>query len=732
MDMDIRHNRTVLDALIVRLAPLKDLPPPRLQRLIDESSVLDYAPGHYVFRQGDRDAYLFYLLQGELELYSDGELVSHLRGGTQEARFALAQLQPRQLSALPRTTVQVLRVQREQLDHHLHAGPDESGAEPVKAEPLDAGIASSGPEDWITREEDWLVGGGEMAKAIKAVDWSKTPLGPMAGWPQSLRTTVSLVQASNSPISLAWGAGHVQIYNDGYWPICGAKHSVSMGQDFRECWASAFPVIGEAYATAWSGKSAYLEKMRMFLDRYGFLEETWFTFSFSPITDESGGIGGLFHPVTEMTSQMLSERRTKTLRDLAGRAGRAKTSEDAFAASAQVLAEADLDLPFVLFYLLEKEGQQARLVGQTGLQPGAPVSPLLVDLRAPGDQPWPIGEVARTGAPQQIDDVAGRLAGMTVGPYPEIPKMAFALPITQPGSERPAAVMVAGVSSRLLMNEPYRGFYDLAAATVSTALANARAYEESRQKADALAEIDRAKTAFFSNVSHEFRTPLTLMLGPTEDALSSVDRSLSGEPLQMVHRNALRLMRLVNSLLDFSRIESGRMQASYEPSDLAAMTTDLASAFRSAIEHAGLRFEVDCKSLPEPIYVDHDMWEKIVLNLLSNALKFTFEGSIGVSVRECGDHVELKVRDTGTGIPENELPHIFERFHRVHAARSRTHEGSGIGLALVHDLVRLHGGSVAVESRPGEGSTFTVSIQRGLAHLPAERIVAKRSTALTA
>jgi signal transduction histidine kinase len=191
-------------------------------------------------------------------------------------------------------------------------------------------------------------------------------------------------------------------------------------------------------------------------------------------------------------------------------------------------------------------------------------------------------------------------------------------------------------------------------------------------------------------------------------------------------------MRLVNSLLDFSRIESGRAQASYEPSDLSAMTTYLASAFRSAIERAGLTFEVECESLPEPIFVDHDMWEKIVLNLLSNALKFTFDGSIGVSVRWCGDHAELKVRDTGTGIPKNELPCLFERFHRVHGVRSRTHEGSGIGLALVHDLMRLHGGTVQVASRPGEGTTFTVSIPRGSAHLPPERIVAKRSTAWTA
>ncbi len=304
--------------------------------------------------------------------------------------------------------------------------------------------------------DDWLVGGGEMAKVIKAKDWSKTPLGPTDSWPQSLRTVVSLAQASNSPISLIWGPGHIQIYNDGYWPICGAKHPTSMGQNFRECWASAFPVIGEAYETAWSRKSAYLENMRMFLDRYGFLEETWFTFSFSPITDESGRVGGLFHPVTEMTSQMLSERRTKALRDLASRAGKAKTMEEAFAFSAQVLADFDLDIPFTLFYLVDTNAAHAQLVAQTGLPPGTPINPKHVDLHAQDEQAWPIREVARTGMAQQIDDVQRRLARMTVGPYRELAKTAFALSITQPGSERPAAVMVAGVSARLRMNEPYR------------------------------------------------------------------------------------------------------------------------------------------------------------------------------------------------------------------------------------------------------------------------------------
>ena len=244
-----------------------------------------------------------------------------------------------------------------------------------------------------------------------------------------------------------------------------------------------------------------------------------------------------------------------------------------------------------------------------------------------------------------------------------------------------------------------------------------------------LGELDAAKTAFFSNISHEFRTPLTLMLGPLEDALGSPAQALDGELLRVVQRNARRLARMVTSLLDFSRIEAGRMQASYEPTDLAGLTTYLASSFRSAIERTGLTFEVDCPTLPEPIYLDHDLWEKTVLNLLSNALKFTFEGSIRVSVRWHDGHAELEVRDTGTGIPETELPHIFERFHRVVGARSRTYEGSGIGLALVQDLVQLHGGTVRVASRAGEGTSFTLSIPSGAGHLPPERVIAKRSTA---
>ncbi len=497
-----------------------------------------------------------------------------------------------------------------------------------------------------TNPENWLVGGGEMGNLVRSMDWTKTPLGPIASWPQSLRTTVSLCLASNFPISLAWGPKHVQIYNDGYWPICGEKHPGAMGQDFTECWAAPWSVIGEAFERALTGETSFLEDQRMFLDRNGYLEETFFTFSFSPIRDETGGVGGLFHPVTETTGKMLSERRTRALRDLAACAGKAKTVEEACALAAQTLSDYELDLPFALFYLFGAQSQEARLTACTGLLRDTIASPAVVDLKIVDPlllqySSWPLAELARSGRMKHITALEKRFGPISCGQYPESPREALALPITPPGCEQPIGFLIAGISSRLALNESYRAFYDLLAAGVTSAVANARAYEEERKRAEALAEIDRAKTEFFSNVSHEFRTPLTLMLGPLQDELAERAAPLPParrERIDMAHRNSLRLLKLVNTLLDFSRIEAGRTQARYEPTDLATHTADLASVFRSAIEKAGLTLTVDCPALPEPIYVDPEMWEKVVLNLVSNAFKHTFEGGIAITLRWRGDH----------------------------------------------------------------------------------------------
>ena len=215
------------------------------------------------------------------------------------------------------------------------------------------------------------------------------------------------------------------------------------------------------------------------------------------------------------------------------------------------------------------------------------------------------------------------------------------------------------------------------------------------------------------------------MLGSLEELLRKQEGVGNEDTLALetTHRNSLRLLRLVNNLLDFNRIEAGKAQARFTPTDLAKYTTDLASGFQSAIESAGLQFHVLCDPTIHPVYVDKEMWEKIVLNILSNAFKHTFSGSITLSLTTQTDTVVLKVADTGVGIPEKELPKIFERFHQVENHRGRSFEGTGIGLSLVKELVKLHGGEISVRSKEGVGSEFEVTIPTSNAHWPEGEVV---------
>ncbi|WP_442994215.1 ATP-binding protein [Scytonema sp. PRP1] len=596
-----------------------------------------------------------------------------------------------------------------------------------------------------TVPEDIFAGGGEMGAlmrnsfgdAERSLHWSQTLLGPVSQWAQSLKTAVSIILNSHYPMFIWWGSEYANLYNDAYRPILGAsKHPQFLGQSAKECWAEVWDVVGPlADSVLTTGQPTWSDNLLLMMDRYGYLEETYFTFSYSPIRDESGGVGGVFCAVIETTERIIGERRLRTLRELASNTAEAKTVKEACHIATQTLSHNPDCIPFALLYLVEADGKQARLVGTTGIEPGTLERQELIDLTQETDC-WHLARVRRTGQAEVVDDFATQLGTLFGATGNEPPNAALVMPIAQSGHKQQlAGFLVVGISPRRAFDDDYRGFFDLIASNVATAIANASAYEAERKRAEALAELDRAKTAFFSNISHEFRTPLTLMLGPLEDVLtnpSSVLPRHDREQLEMVQRNGLRLLKLVNSLLDFSRIEAGRVQAVYEPTDLAMLTAELASVFRSGIERAGLRLLVNCPPLPEPVYVDQEMWEKIVLNLLSNAFKFTFEGEIAVTLRYCNDHVELDVRDTGIGIPGDELPHVFERFHRVKGAQARTHEGSGIGLSLVQELVKLHGGTIQVSSVVNQGTCFTVLIPRGTAHLPSERIGATRLLASTA
>ena len=559
-----------------------------------------------------------------------------------------------------------------------------------------------------------LLGGGETGELMRGFDWSRTAVGPVANWPQSLRTAVRIILMSRYPMFVWWGQELVNLYNDPYRAFLGSKHPAALGKSAREVWAEIWEQIGPRVdAVLLRGESTFDETLLLLMERHGYREETYFTFSYSPLPADGGTIGGLFCAVTEETQQVINERRLRLHRELGAAMAACRTPLQVCESAAKCLASALRDLPFSLIYLLEDDGKTLRRIGETGIDAAHPAAAGHVAMDEPLLSVWPLAQVIETGDAVLVENLGSRFTDLPKGEWGQAPDYAILMPIAQQGQTRPAGVLVAGLNPHLRFGDDFRGFVSVLSNQIAGALANAVAYETERKRAEQLAELDRAKTQFFSNISHEFRTPLTLMLGPLEEVLPEARERLSPEHsrhLKAARRNALRLLKLVNTLLDFSRIEAGRMQALFEPTDLRKLTIEIASVFRSAMEKAGLRYSVQCDPLPEPVYVDREMWEKIVLNLLSNAFKFTLEGEVDLRLRPFGESVELSVRDTGVGIPEEERDRVFDRFHRIENTRARTYEGSGIGLALVQELVKMHRGTVRVDNAPGRGSTFTVTI----------------------
>ncbi|HEX5657091.1 MAG TPA: ATP-binding protein [Polyangiales bacterium] len=551
-----------------------------------------------------------------------------------------------------------------------------------------------------------FAGGGELGARMREIDWSQTALGPVSAWPLSLKTCVRIILTSRQPMFVWWGPQLINLYNDAYKQIVGGKHPAALGQPAAKVWTEIWDAVGpRAQSALERNEGTYDEALLLIMERHGYPEETYYTFSYSPVPNDDGKTFGIICANTDDTQRIIGARQLGLLRAVAAETAHARSAEDVCKRALEAIATDAKDLPFAALYL--SDGESVRMTGAT---------PGLASID------WPIAESLQSGQMVVVDDLA-RFGELPRGFWPRAPKQAALVPIA--GTSSPG-LLVVGLNPYRKFDEEYRGFVGLVASQVGATISSVEALEQERRRAEALAELDRAKTAFFSNVSHEFRTPLTLMLGPLEDALASPSHTLSGENLHTTYRNSLRLLKLVNALLDFSRIEAGSVEAAYQAIDLAQYTADLASAFRAAIERAGLTLKVDVSSLGESTYVDRDMWEKIVLNLLSNALKFTFEGGVTVRLRAIDGEVELSVQDTGTGIPESELANVFKRFHRVQGSRSRTHEGSGIGLALVSELVKLHGGSIAVHSELGRGSRFTVRIPRGSAQLARERLDGKR------
>jgi signal transduction histidine kinase/DNA-binding response OmpR family regulator/anti-sigma regulatory factor (Ser/Thr protein kinase) len=560
-----------------------------------------------------------------------------------------------------------------------------------------------------------FVDGGAVGADLARVDWSATPLGPPESWPQSLVSAVRVVLSSRFSMWMAWGPKLTFFCNDAYRrDTLGAKYPWALGRPAGEVWAEIWSDISPRIDSVMTtGQATWDEALLLFVERSGYVEESYHTFSYSPLNDDDGTIVGMLCVVSEVTEGVIGTRHLATLRDVGAALATVQSEPDVVTAACQVLGRDLRSLPFSLLYSFDDEGS-AHLVGSAGMPADHPA--------AATDAGWPV----QASSDGTVVDLA--FSDLPGGAWDVPPKQALVVPFRQAVDAAPFGFFVAGLNPHRVLDADYAGFVSVVAGQLAAGIAGARAYDAERERAERLAELDRAKTAFFTNVSHELRTPLTLLIGPAEDALTDTEEPLAPhqrERVEVINRNALRLLKLVNTLLDFNRLEAGSARGSYEPVDLATYTAELARAFATATERVGLALVVDCLPLDEPVWVDQEMWAKVVLNLLSNALKFTFEGSVTVALRQQDGHAVLTVTDTGTGIPEDELPRLFERFHRVAGASSRTHEGSGIGLALAAELVGLHGGSVTVRSTLGEGSTFTVRLPFGNAHLPLKEVVAR-------
>ncbi|MGW6732401.1 SpoIIE family protein phosphatase [Streptomyces sp. NPDC055013] len=574
------------------------------------------------------------------------------------------------------------------------------------------------PDDPSTAAARMFAEAGAFGELLAGIEWTATPLGPPESWPGPLVDTLRLMLTSEHGMALYWGPEFATLYNLGSSPIVGAKHPWALGRPYKDVFPEvwAHPVSSHFHYVTDTRKSLLISDEPLIMERHGFPEQCYFESSFQPVLLDDGTAGGVLQIITETTGRVLGERRLRLLSETGARTAGLLTPGEVADVVAEVLGSYPEEIPFLCLYLASEPGV-LHPAAATGLR----TMPKAVSLSA-ADGPEAAARLAQAvadGAPATLPATVFT-AGNTAGQHAAASRLpveeAVALPLDCAGQV--GGVLVVGINPCFPPAGAYRDFLEVLAAAVAGALTAALAHDEQRRRAEALAELDRAKTTFFANVSHELRTPLTLLLGPLQQALADEDRPERREQLELSERGALRLLKQVNTLLEVARADAGQIRPVLEPVDLAGATAELAGVFRSAFEAAGLTLEVDCPPLSKPVSLDREMWEKIVLNLLSNALKFTFTGGARVQVAPAGDRARLTVTDTGTGISADELPRLFERFYRVRGARSRSHEGSGLGLVLVKDLVEAHGGTVGVDSRLGQGTSVTVDLPFAAAHRP--------------
>jgi signal transduction histidine kinase/ActR/RegA family two-component response regulator len=528
---------------------------------------------------------------------------------------------------------------------------------------------------------------------------------------------------SRQPIWIGWGKDLIKLYNDPYKAIVGGKHPWALGSPasvvWKDIWRDIEPMLRQVME---KDEGTYSESQLLIMERNGYPEETYYTFSYTPIPGDEGGTAGMICANTDDTDRIISERQLRTLTQLGKSLTDSKTTEEVIHRTINTLKQNPFDFPFALFRTIF--GNKATLAYSTHSGPDFDAVPNIVDLGSDTHVAEVINKTIATRKLQVLDNLIRKVGELPKGAWEKAPDKSIVLPIVQPGVKELYGILVVGHNPYRPLDEKYASFFTLVADLVATSFADVQSHEQERKRIEALAEIDRAKTTFFSNISHEFRTPLTLLIGPIEEMMNDGETDPATKTkIELAYRNTLRMQKLVNTLLDFSKIEAGRMEGRFHKVDIIAFTRDLASTFRSAVEKAGMQLEFHGERLQDEIYVDPDMWEKIVLNLISNAFKYSNDGAIIVKIEKNNGYVHFSVTDTGVGIPKDQLDKIFDRFYRVENIQGRSQEGTGIGLSMVKELVKMHNGTINVTSIVGKGSTFIITMPPGKDHLPPDKIV---------
>lgn len=503
---------------------------------------------------------------------------------------------------------------------------------------------------------------GEMRELFHRTDWAATPFGPVESWPPNLSSLVDVCLSSRFPMLICWGPDLLMLYNDGYRSLLGAsKHPQAWGRSVRDVWPEVWDVIGPMLAGVVNGGPAtWVEDELLVVDRNGYLEEAYFTWSYGAVHDDTGAVAGILNVATETSAKVLAERRADVSTRLLVTLADAEDPEDVRRRSLEVLRSDNHDH-------LESD-----------LRWAAPSDPV----------------------PAAVDD-----EGRTV----------HVVPVVEPGLVEPTAHLLMTENPRQPWDPMLQLYAEVCASHVAMALSGIRHLDEERRRTEVLTELDSAKSDFFANVSHELRTPLTLIAGPVQDALA--DSGLDPDQRQrfeLIRRNTDRLSGLVDRILDLTRVEAGAVEPHWVEADVEELVAGIAANFRPAIEHSGLEFDVVCDELDQDAYVDVDMFERILLNLLANALKFTARGRISLRLSGSDVGYAVTVTDTGIGIAAEDLDLVFDRFRQLERGdERRSREGAGIGLSLARQLVELLGGRITVRSEQGQGSTFTVSLPWG-------------------